>query len=71
MDKMAKKFIRLTFQLDLDEGLLCDQELLKKEFNNSVKDFMDWFIENETIWKLITLGHNTPILKDAEIIEVK
>ena len=68
---MAKKIVRLTLQVDIDKNILYDDEMLRDEFDNSVKKIMDWFIEEESIGELISLADDKLTLKNVEEIEVK
>lgn len=68
---MAKKIVRLTLQVDIDKNILHDDEMLRDEFDNSVKKIMDWFIEEESIGELISLADDKLTLKKVEEIEVE
>ena len=68
---MAKKIVRLTLQVDIDKNILYDDEMLRDEFDNSVKKIMDWFIEEESIGELISLADDKLTLKNVEEIEVE
>ena len=68
---MAKKIVRLTLQVDIDKNILYDDEMLRDEFDNSVKKIMDWFIEEESIGELISLADDKLTLKKVEEIEVE
>ena len=69
--EMAKKIVRLTLQVDIDKNILYDDEMLRDEFDNSVKKIMDWFIEEESIGELISLADDKLTLKKVEEIEVE
>lgn len=68
---MAKKVIRVSVQFDLDKDLTCDDKTIQDEYNGSVKELMEWFVEQEGIWEIINWADSEPILKDAEEIEVE
>ena len=68
---MAKKIVRLTLQVDIDKNILYDDEMLRDEFDNSVKKIMDWFIEEESIGELISLADDKLTLENVEEIEVE
>ena len=55
---MAK--LRYTITYEVDKDLLCDEETIKDEFNNSWQEWLDFFSENE-IGEVITGIGTDPI----------
>lgn len=69
---MAKKILRMTIQFDVDENLMCDEETIQEEFDNSPRKLVEWFIENgDSIWEIMCWADDEPILKNVEEIEIE
>jgi len=42
---MSKLRYSITYEVDKD--LLCDEQTIKDEFNNSWQEWLDWFFQEE------------------------
>jgi len=42
-----KNKVKMTFEVVIDSDLLCDEETLKEEYNNSIYEVVEYLYEND------------------------